>query len=375
MHEQMTRDLDLGRHQHRRPDHAVELEDVLADQMEVRRPVARGQVLALARIGERGDVVEQRVEPHIEDLALVPRRLHSPAQPRACARDVLEPLPDEAHGLVEALARQHEVRPLLVVGKPEEVVVLLLPGQHDLVDRALVAVEDLQLGLEVGTARAVPALVGAGIDLATVVEALHELLDGGAVLGVRRADEEVVRGVHPLDHLLEVHDVAIRELARGDALALGDVRDRLAVLVGAGQEEHVLAPLAHVAREDVGGDRRVRVAQVGLRVDVVDRRGDVEAHGGGDYRAAHLTGASSARRRKQLASIDCVTPSPHPCSRPGDARLRGRDGGRARRDRPVSLPAHGFRAGRRGRSRPALTRRRCERPHSGGRLGPGAVRA
>ena len=114
-----------------------------------------------------------------------------------------------------------------------------------------------------------------------VVEVLHEALDGGGVLGVRRADEEVVRGVHPLDHLLEVHDVAVGQLARRDALALGHVGHRLAVLVGAGEEEHVLAALAHVAREHVGGDRRVRVAEVGLRVHVVDGRGDVEAHGSG----------------------------------------------------------------------------------------------
>ena len=73
--------------------------------------------------------------------------------------------------------------------------------------------------------------------------------------------------------------VAVGELARLDALALGRLRDRLAVLVGAGQEEHVLAALAHVAGEDVGADRRVRVAEVGLGVDVVDRRGDVVAHG------------------------------------------------------------------------------------------------
>ena len=64
-----------------------------------------------------------------------------------------------------------------------------------------------------------------------------------------------------------------------DPLALGRQRDRLAVLVGAGEEEDVLAALAHVAGEDVGGDRRVGVAEVGLGVDVVDRRGDVEAHG------------------------------------------------------------------------------------------------
>jgi hypothetical protein len=48
------------------------------------------------------------------------------------------------------------------------------------------------------------------------------------------------------------------------------------VLVGAGEEEDVLSTLAMVPREDVGGDRRVRVAEMGLGIDVVDGRGDVE---------------------------------------------------------------------------------------------------
>ena len=79
--------------------------------------------------------------------------------------------------------------------------------------------------------------------------------------------------------------------------ALGGVGDRLAVLVGAGEEEHVLAALAHVAREHVGGDRRVRVAEVRLRVDVVDRRGDVEGHA-----VAQATGARVAGERHARAS-------------------------------------------------------------------------
>ena len=76
-------------------------------------------------------------------------------------------------------------------------------------------------------------------------------------------------------HLLEARRVAVAELPRRDALALGLLGDGLAVLVGAGQEEDVLAALAHVPGEDVGGDRRVGVPQVGLAVDVVDRGGDV----------------------------------------------------------------------------------------------------
>ena len=76
-----------------------------------------------------------------------------------------------------------------------------------------------------------------------------------------------------------------------------------AVLVGAGQEEDVLAALAVMAGEDVGHDRRVRVADVGLVVDVVDRRGEVEGHAGivsaGQSAARRLGG----RRRGRAGSV------------------------------------------------------------------------
>ena len=98
------------------------------------------------------------------------------------------------------------------------------------------------------------------------------------VARVGGADEEVVGDVDARHQRLEALGVAVGQLLRRDALALGRLRDRLAVLVGAGEEEDLLAALAHVAGEDVGADRRVRVPEVRRRVDVVDRRGDVEGH-------------------------------------------------------------------------------------------------
>ena len=58
---------------------------------------------------------------------------------------------------------------------------------------------------------------------------------------------------------------------------LGGPGHLLAVLVGAGQEEDVVADQPVPAGQGVGVDRRVGVADVGRVVDVVDRRGDVEA--------------------------------------------------------------------------------------------------
>jgi hypothetical protein len=50
------------------------------------------------------------------------------------------------------------------------------------------------------------------------------------------------------------------------------------VLVGAGEKERLVPTLTMVAGEDVRCDGRVRVADVGRRVDVIDRRGQVDAH-------------------------------------------------------------------------------------------------
>jgi hypothetical protein len=107
-------------------------------------------------------------------------------------------------------------------------------------------------------------------------------------------DEEVVRDAEPRPQRAEALGIAIGELLRRDALALGDVRDGLAVLVGSSQEEDVVTALAVVPREDIGRDRRVRVPQVRGGVDVVDGRRDVE---GGDP-AMLLTASFAATARR-----------------------------------------------------------------------------
>ena len=145
-------------------------------------------------------------------------------------------------------------------------------------DRAAVALVDLVLGLEVGAARAVPALVVPLVHEPVLAHPRQHLLHLRHVLRVGRADEEVVRRLDPRRERLEALGVAVRQLLGLDPERVRRVGDRLAVLVGAGQEEHLLAALAVMARHHVGGDRRVRVPQMRRRVDVVDRGGDVVAH-------------------------------------------------------------------------------------------------
>src|SRR5215210_878418 len=146
-------------------------------------------------------------------------------------------------------------------------------------DRAGIVGPELGLRLEVGAARAVPALVHPLVDVPVVIDALDDLLHPIHVPLVCGADEEVVGGVDLGRHLLEAGREAVAQLSRCDALGLRLLRDGLPVLVGSGQEEDLIAALAVVSGQDVGGDRRVGVPQMGLAVDVVDRRGDIEAHG------------------------------------------------------------------------------------------------
>ncbi len=243
------------RHQHRRPDDRVELEDVLADQVDARRPEALGEVGAFAGIREGRVVVEEGIDPDVDDLGLVPGNGHPPLEPGATEGDVEQAALDERESLVVAVLRRDEVglvgvqalERLLKCGQPEEPVVLLLDLELDPVDRAAVAVLELRLGLEVRAARAVPALVVAGIHVPVVVDALHHLGDLGHVLAVGCADEEVVRGVQLGGQPLEVHRVAVPELPGRDAELLRSLRHRLAVLVGAGEEEDVLPTLSHVS--------------------------------------------------------------------------------------------------------------------------------
>ena len=185
------------------------------------------------------------------------------------------------------------------------------------------------------------------------------------MLGVGRADEEVVGDVEQRHQRLEALRVAVGQLLRRDARALGGRADGLAVLVGAGEEEDVLAALALVAREHVGRDRRVRVAEMRRRVDVVDRRGDVERHGDAGYPAAVAAIRARRRRRARPATAPPGTPSARSATpvhagerdapRRGRGRRLGRDGdrdGRRRRGRRGHRPdAAGGRTDRRRMAR------------------------
>ncbi len=278
------------RHQHRRPDHRVEAEDVLADQVDVGREglLELGLVLVVA---DRRGVVQQRVDPHVDHVLVVPGDRDAPVEGRAGDGEVLQALAYEVHDLVARGLGLDEAGVGLVVGEEllavlaqlEEVVLLAEDLDRLLVDRAqlltcevALAVEELTRELVLLAADAVRALVAALVDLALVVQVLDELLDAVRVPLLRGADEVVVRDLQVLpERLPRFGDELVGPLLRADAVRLRGAHDLLTVLVRAGEVPHLLAALAVPAGEHVACDGRVGVAQVRSVVYVINGGGDV----------------------------------------------------------------------------------------------------
>lgn len=68
----------IKRHEHGRPDDGVEAHNLLADEMNVGRPVFAVIGIVVRTVAQRGDVVGERVEPDVDDVFLVQNRTGTP---------------------------------------------------------------------------------------------------------------------------------------------------------------------------------------------------------------------------------------------------------------------------------------------------------
>jgi len=261
----------------------VRLDDVLGDKVLAGGPVL-AEVLAV-RVADARDVVDERVEPDIGDVVLVPGDLDAPGQARLGPRDaeVLEGLLQEGEHFVLVSLGPDEVgvvvdvpdEPLLVLAHPEEVVALLAKLGDRLVVGAL-AVDELRLGVEAFAAHAVVAAVLAEVDVASVVDLPENVLHRSDVVGVGRPDEVVVGDGQLGPEGPELAADSVGEGLGRLVVLPGRLGDLVAVLVGARHEEDVVARHAVKAGHDVAHDGRVGMPDVGRGVDIVDGRRDVK---------------------------------------------------------------------------------------------------
>ena len=288
----MTHRLQADRPQHRGPEDRVRLQDVLRDEMLARPPEPRE--LVPVRVADRRQVVDQRVEPDVADVAPIEGQLDPPVESRLRTRDaqvaetalllqhrehlVAVALGADELGMVGDVAPQ----PLEVLGHLEEVVALGAVLRRSLVV-ATESVHQVAIGQEALAADAVVSLVLAELDLPCVPDPLQDRRHDGLVVRVRGADEAIVGDAERLPGLSKARREVRGRDRRGLAPGLRHLEHLLSVLVAAGQEEGPVATQPVVAGEGVRQHRRVRVADVGLGVHVVDGRRDVVVGGHGSF--------------------------------------------------------------------------------------------
>ena len=186
-------------HEHRGPDDGVEADDLLADKVDVGGPELIVIVVLFVHEAKSGAVVEQCIDPDIDDVTGVEVHRHAPGEARAGNAQILKAGLDEVvHHLVHAAGGLEEIRVLEqvlhavgVLAQLEEVG-LLLGVLHLTPAVGALAVHELALRPEALAGLAVFADVLALVDVAVVVHLPEDLLDGLDMVIVGGADEAVV---------------------------------------------------------------------------------------------------------------------------------------------------------------------------------------
>ena len=267
----------------------MEPQDVLADDMHIGGPQS-AELLALLPvrlvgiIPDGGDIVDQRIQPDVGHVAGVEGHGDSPRKGGTGHAQILQSCLEEIvdHFLLAAL-RLDEVRMLIKVGHESVGVpahaeeVRLLAGALD--GSAAVgasAVRRLRIGEEGFARLAVPALVAGFIDVALVIKALEQLLHGGNMAAVGRADKTVVGNVHPVPQSLDPAGGVVHKRLRCHASRRRLVLDLLPVLIGTGAEKHIVAHFPLEAGNGIRHNRLVGVAEVRLAGGVRDGGGQIK---------------------------------------------------------------------------------------------------
>ena len=72
------------------PDDGMEADDLLADEVDVGGPVFLIQAVVSTRVAQGGDVVGQRVQPHVDGMLFVKVHRHAPFDGCAADAEVLQ---------------------------------------------------------------------------------------------------------------------------------------------------------------------------------------------------------------------------------------------------------------------------------------------
>ncbi len=146
------------------------------------------------------------------------------------------------------------------------------------------------------------------LEVAVGVDAEEQLLHHGGVVAGGGPRVEVVGDPEGAEVLGDQAVVGVGELLGGDSRLVGGDEDRRAVLVGAGDHQHVVARHPHVAAEDVGGHPEPgHVTDVSRAVGVGPGHGGEHlAGGGGDGHGRILCSHAGGSVVVQMTAARCM---------------------------------------------------------------------
>ena len=283
-------------HQEGRPVYGMETDDILADQVQIRRPVAF-KPAALPAIADPGQVIGQRVDPDIHDMAGAARHGYAPVKAGARDRQIAEATLDEAQHLVTAAFRADEIRVrgivieqrLLEFGEAEEPGLLggpfdgralwRKPGTPFPLDKFLFVVKSL-------VADRIPPFIAVEIQVASICHRAPDALAGGVVIRIGRTNETIEADVQFAGHLLETAGHFFGECGHLDTAFARRLDHLQTMFVGTGLKADVAPRLSVKPGNGIRRDRFIGVANMRAAIRVIDRGRNVIGVGHADPRRA-----------------------------------------------------------------------------------------
>ena len=189
-------------HQDRGPNNGVEPYDLLADEMDIRRPVFPVIGVVAGAVAHGGDVVGQSVQPNVNHMLGVKIHRNPPGEAGSGYTQVIQAVFDKLDHLVFPALRLDKVRLILVklqqpvgiVSQLKEIGFLLGPLY---LTAAVGAFAVLQLGFRPKglTRGAIPALIFALVDFAPVIKLFENFLHRFYMVIVGGTDKPVVADI------------------------------------------------------------------------------------------------------------------------------------------------------------------------------------
>ena len=258
------------------PYDGVESHYLLCHHMHVCRPILFEQFLVVARVPKRGDIVEERVQPHVYDVLLIKGHLYAPIKGSARYAQILQARLYEIVQHLLAAGRRRKKIPFrkqffyhaLILAQAEEVT-LLARGLHLSAAVGALAVYKLTFRPEGLTGHAVHSLVLALVYVALFIELFEYLLNGFFVIFVRGAYKLIVSDVQALPQSFQIVHKLVHILLGRHTRRLGGALYLLPVLIRARQEKHVLSVQAVEPRKRVADNGGVTRADVPLAAGIV----------------------------------------------------------------------------------------------------------